>query len=545
MSTNPCPYLCLSFSCLHTGLQVFTMPLDLSLYLVTDATPQVLAGAHLLDVVDEALKGGVTIVQYRDKDAETGVMISTATELHQVTIRHGVPLLINDRVDVALASGAEGVHLGQADMPLAAARKILGNEAIIGISVSSVEEAQAAQKGGADYLGIGTVFATATKKDTKSIIGTAGTAAILQAVAGLQLPSVAIGGINSSNIQRVLHQTSASSEVSLSGVAVVSAIMAAKEPQRAASELKDLIKGAGHKMYPAVPPNAVCVNHAATLIQLVPAIVKQHGHTNPLCHNMTNLVVQNFAANVCLATGSSPIMSSNGNEARELAMFSGALVVNMGTVTPESLSNYLLAVKAYNAAGNPILFDPVGGGATTVRKDAVRNLMASAFFDVIKGNESEIKTVFGGADGNQRGVDSGPSTSTPQEKARLVTRLARRERNIILMTGPTDFLSDGSRTVAICNGTRLLGQITGSGCALGSIIASFVAVHREDKFLATLAAILHYEIAAERACAQFKVRGPGTFVPAFLDELSLIKKESMDGGEDWCSDAARVEMIHI
>ena len=521
------------------------MLLDLSLYLVTDSTSSILGDADLLHIVDEAVKGGVTIVQYRDKHAETGELISTATKLHEITERHRVPLLINDRVDVALAIGAEGVHLGQDDMPLTAARKILGNEAIIGITATSIEEAQAAQRGGANYLGIGTVFATPTKKDTRSIIGTAGTAAILQAMAGSQLPSVAIGGINSSNVQRVLHQTSVSSKLSLSGVAVVSAIMAAKEPQKAASELKDLIIGASDKIYPAVPPNAARIKDAATLIQHVPAIVKQHGETNPLCHNMTNLVVQNFAANVCLATGSSPIMSNNGNEAPELANVGGALVVNMGTVTSESLSNYLLAMKAYNAALNPIIFDPVGGGATTIRKDAVKKLMASGFFDVIKGNEGEIKTIFGGADAKQKGVDSGPSSSTPQEKAMLVTELARRERNVIVMTGPTDFLSDGSRTVAISNGTPLLGQITGSGCALGSTIASFVAVHREDKFLAALAAILHYEIAAERACAQLIVRGPGTFIPAFLDELSLIKQESMDGGNDWCSKAARIEMIQF
>jgi thiamine-phosphate diphosphorylase / hydroxyethylthiazole kinase len=253
--------------------------------------------------------------------------------------------------------------------------------------------------------------------------------------------------------------------------------------------------------------------------------------------------VQNFAANVCLATGSSPIMSNNGNEAPELAKFGGALVINMGTATAESLSNYLLAIKAYNAALNPVLFDPVGGGATTIRKDAVKKLMASGFFDIIKGNEGEMKAVFDGSGATQRGVDSGPSASSPEEKAKLVTELARRERNIVLLTGSTDILSDGFRTIAISNGTSLLGQITGSGCALGSTIASYVAVHREDKFLAALAAILHYEIAAERANVQKSVRGPGTFVPAFLDELNLIKQESMDGKKHWCLAAAKIEMM--
>lgn len=521
------------------------MPLDLTLYLVTDSTSAVLGNGDLVHIVDEAIKGGVSIVQYRDKHAETAELIATASKLHEITRRHRVPLLINDRVDVALAIGAEGVHLGQDDMPIAAARRILGKDAIIGITASSVDEAQVAQKGGADYLGIGTIFTTPTKEDTKSIIGTAGTAAVLRAMGDSKLPSVGIGGIKASNVQRVLHQTTVSPTQSLEGVAVVSAIMAAEDPQKEANKLKGLIQSVGTKLYAAVPPNAEVIKDAAALIRQVPAVVRQHGETNPLCHNMTNLVVQNFAANVCLASGSSPIMSNNGNEAPELAEFGGALVVNMGTVTSESLSNYLLAMKAYNAALNPILFDPVGAGATTIRKEAVKKLTANGFFDVIKGNEGEIRTVFGGADTKQRGVDSGPSPSTPQDKAKLVTELARRERNIVLMTGSTDFLSDGVRTVAISNGTPLLGQVTGSGCALGSTIASYVTVHRQDKFLAALAAILHYEIAAERGTAQLNVKGPGTFIPAFLDELSLIKQESLDGEDDWCSAAAKIEMMQV
>lgn len=520
------------------------MLLDLTLYLVTDSTSAVLGTSDLAYIVEEAVKGGVSIIQYRDKHAETAELIRMASKLHEIAKRYNVPLLINDRVDVALAIDAEGVHLGQDDMPISAARKILGRDKIIGITANSIEEAQAAQNGGADYLGLGTVFATLTKDNTKSIIGTAGTAAILQAMGTSKLPTVAIGGINASNVQRVLHQTSAGSK-SLDGVAVVSAIVAATNPQKAAEQLKGLMQNLKTKMYPSIPPSAEYMKDVTALISLVPRIVKEHRQKNPLCHNMTNLVVQNFAANVCLATGASPIMSNNGAEAPELARLDGALVINMGTITPESLANYLSAMKAYNAACNPILFDPVGAGATTVRKDGVKRLMSGGFFDLIKGNEGEIRTVFGDMDAKQRGVDSAPSASTPEEKAKLVTDLARRERNVIMMTGPTDFLSDGVRTVAISNGHPFLAEITGSGCALGSTIASYVAVHREDKFLAALAAILHYEIAAERASAQPSVRGPGTFVPAFIDELSSICQQSVHGRDEWCSAAAKVEMLHV
>jgi len=136
--------------------------LDLSLYLVTDSTPEILGDKDICHVVEEALKGGVTLVQYRDKHADTSVLIETASKLHTVTKQYNVPLLINDRLDVCLAVGAEGVHIGQDDMSLSEAKKLLPQDAIIGVTASSLEEAEAAIKNGADYLGIGTMFATPT-----------------------------------------------------------------------------------------------------------------------------------------------------------------------------------------------------------------------------------------------------------------------------------------------------------------------------------------------------------------------------------------------
>lgn len=135
---------------------------DYSLYLVTDSTPAILGDKDLAQVVEAAVKGGVTLVQYREKKADTGVFVATARRLHEVTQRYKVPLLINDRVDVALAVGCEGVHIGQDDIDLATARKLLGPDAIIGVTASTAEEAITAAAGGADYLGIGTVFATQT-----------------------------------------------------------------------------------------------------------------------------------------------------------------------------------------------------------------------------------------------------------------------------------------------------------------------------------------------------------------------------------------------
>ena len=205
-------------------------------------------------------------------------------------------------------------------------------------------------------------------------------------------------------------------------------------------------------------------------------------------------------------------------------------------------------MRAYNSlpTPGPIVFDPVGGGATSIRRSAIKQLLAGGFFDCIKGNEGEIKTVFNpsppaSSSEQQRGVDAGPSTSTPAQKANLVKSLAQRERNIVLMTGSTDYLSDGTRTLAISNGHSLLGNITGSGCALGSTIAGYLAVHREDKLLAVLAAILHYEIAAENAARY--ADGPGTFVPAFLDQLYHIAQKARSGDDAWLSGKAKVELV--
>lgn len=129
------------------------------------------------------------------------------------------------------------------------------------------------------------------------------------------------------------------------------------------------------------------------------------------------------------ASGLSPIMSQYGDEAKDLAVHGGGLVINMGTLTSASIGEYLKAVKAYNDNGNPVVLDPVGAGATAIRRDAVKTLMAGGYFDLIKGNEREIRQVYGNtANLTQRGVDSGPSTLNDVEKARLARDLARRER---------------------------------------------------------------------------------------------------------------------
>ncbi|KAI9841051.1 MAG: hypothetical protein M1837_001022 [Sclerophora amabilis] len=274
--------------------------MDYSLYLVTDSTAPILKKRDLLDVVKAALEGGVTVVQYRDKSSDTNHLVRTASQLHKLTKLYNVPLLINDRIDVALAMGAEGVHIGQEDMDLAFARKMMGDKAIIGVTVSTVDEARIAARWGANYLGIGTMFATSTKEDSKSVIGTAGTKEILASLSALdpKVATVAIGGINASNVQRVIFQSNAAFK-GLDGVAVVSAIIGAEDPKKAAKELRLLIQ----KNPPFFVPSGLTKKSRENvdLLQSVPLVIKNLADQSPLCHNMTNLVVQNFAANVALA----------------------------------------------------------------------------------------------------------------------------------------------------------------------------------------------------------------------------------------------------
>lgn len=531
--------------CVRKFIYFPAMEADYSLYLVTDPSTAILGDRDLISVVTEALKGGVTLVQYRDKTSETADMIRTGRRLHEVCQQYNVPLLINDRVDVCLALRCEGVHLGQEDMDYANARRLLGPNAIIGITVSNLHEASIAEiqfsvDKGPCYHGIGTVFATPTKKDTKSIIGPEGVREILTRMSchvPNHTPTVAIGGINSSNVQRVLFQSKAATKA-LNGVAVVSSIMAAEDPKVAAEKLKQLIEQVPNTM----SPSAVSNDTVEKMLSQIPIMVNEVRAKSPLCHNMTNLVVQNFAANIATAIGASPIMANYGEEAGDLATHGGSLVVNMGTVTPEGLMNYEKAVGAYSEAHRPILLDPVGAGATAVRRDAVKRLMRSGYFTVMKGNESEITTLLGESLSQQKGVDSGVSSTSARQKAQLVKQLAARERNVVLMTGTVDYLSDGKRTISISNGHDLLGTITGSGCTLGTTIAAFLAVHEGDRLLAALAGILMYEIAAEQAARRPDVKGPGTFVPAFLDELYLIRKASEGGDSEWLK-VAKLAML--
>jgi thiamine-phosphate pyrophosphorylase len=199
---------------------------DLLLYLCTD---RLLAlGRPLVQALEDAIAGGVTMVQLREKEASSREFYDMAREIQAVTRRYRVPLVINDRLDIALAVGAEGLHIGQSDLPLKEARRLAGKDMFIGISASTVEEAREAERSGADYLGIGAVYPTGSKTDAGDAIGLA---VFAEVCASVKIPAVGIGGLNASNAVAVMKAGAA-------GVAVISAILSQPDIREAARALR-------------------------------------------------------------------------------------------------------------------------------------------------------------------------------------------------------------------------------------------------------------------------------------------------------------------
>lgn len=198
---------------------------DSSLYFITDSTG--LSEEAFLYRVEQALQGGATLLQLREKEKSGREYLELAAKVHEITRRYSVPLIIDDRVDVALAVDAEGVHVGQSDIPVDAARRLMGAEKIVGATAKTVPQALEAYRAGADYLGVGAVYPTTTK--VKTVLTSAET--LCEICGAVPIPVNAIGGLNKDNIDIL-------KGIPIAGICVVSAVMKADNPKRAASELK-------------------------------------------------------------------------------------------------------------------------------------------------------------------------------------------------------------------------------------------------------------------------------------------------------------------
>ncbi|PVX39854.1 hydroxyethylthiazole kinase [Pasteurella langaaensis DSM 22999] len=244
---------------------------------------------------------------------------------------------------------------------------------------------------------------------------------------------------------------------------------------------------------------------------------------NPLVHCMTNIVVANFSANGLLALGASPFMSTSPQEVAEIQTFGQALLINIGTLNKSDVDAMLIAGKAANQQGIPVVLDPVGAGATAYRRQVTSQLLSEIQFTAIRGNAAEI-AFLANVDWQGKGVDAGQGEANLGEIARTA---AQKYQCIVAVSGEIDYLSDGKNVIQIANGTPLFPKITGSGCLLGAVIAAFLGVvDKQDNLNAVVEACTVYALAGEIAAQNLSTQ-VGSFATAFLNQLAEISCENL------------------
>jgi hydroxyethylthiazole kinase len=249
-------------------------------------------------------------------------------------------------------------------------------------------------------------------------------------------------------------------------------------------------------------------------------MVNEVREKNPLVHNITNVVVTNFTANGLLAIGASPVMAYAKEEVADMARIAGALVLNIGTLSHDEVESMLIAGKAANEQGVPVVLDPVGAGATTFRTEMSRKILEEVKVSIIRGNAAEVANV-AGEKWAIRGVDAGSGNGSTVE---LAEKVAEQFGCTVVITGEKDVISNGKTTNTVANGHPLLTKVTGTGCLLSSVIGAFAAIEK-DLVKAATTAVSAYGIAAEKAAEITADKGPGSFQIELLDQLFKIRKE--------------------
>ena len=253
------------------------------------------------------------------------------------------------------------------------------------------------------------------------------------------------------------------------------------------------------------------------------ALVKEQ---QPLVHHLTNAVTINDCANVTLAIGGRPVMASAIEEVADMVQLAQALVINFGTMNDEMFEAIIKAGQTANEKGIPVIFDPVGVGATPFRTNRARVLLEKVKPSVVRGNASEVLSLIGGV-GQTRGVDSANTTISKNELAKMA---AKHLNAITVISGEQDFVSDGSEVIGIHNGDVWLTKITGTGCMTASIIGCFAGV-TNNMLAAAVAGMSTMSLAGEQAKQQLKQNeGIGTYRVKLMDAISLMDGESWDQG---------------
>ena len=245
----------------------------------------------------------------------------------------------------------------------------------------------------------------------------------------------------------------------------------------------------------------------------------------PLVHNITNYVVMNYTANALLALGASPVMAHAREEAAEMVSLASALVLNIGTLSPPWIEAMILAGKAANEKDIPVILDPVGSGATALRTETSRRILEEVRVAVLRGNASEVLSLAPeGALSEIKGVDS---TRDSLEARQVAERIARARGVTVAITGATDIVTDGTRTLFVRNGHPLMGRITGSGCTATAVVGAFSAV-QPDAVAAAAEGLAVLGLAGEWAARRAEL--PGSFAVALLDGLAAVDGDAVASG---------------
>jgi hydroxyethylthiazole kinase len=242
----------------------------------------------------------------------------------------------------------------------------------------------------------------------------------------------------------------------------------------------------------------------------------------PLVHQITNYVVMNETANATLALGALPVMAHAREEVEDMVALAGALVLNIGTLSPHWVDAMLLAGKAANERGIPIVLDPVGAGATRYRTETARRLLGDVKIAVLRGNQGEVATLVG-VEAEVRGVES---MEVGGEAVDLARTAARKLGLVVSVTGPVDHVSDGRRVLSVANGHELLASVSGTGCMSTAITGSFLAAKAEAPLEAAAEALAAFGVAGEDAARE--AQGPGSFHVGLYDALAALDPDTLD-----------------
>ena len=266
--------------------------------------------------------------------------------------------------------------------------------------------------------------------------------------------------------------------------------------------------------------------------QFVSRMMEQMKEKAPLVHCITNYVTMNDCANVLLACGGSPIMADDPNEVEEITSLCGSLVLNLGMLSERRLEAMILAGKKANELGHPVILDPVGAGASLFRKKSVERLLKEVRFAVIKGNMSEMKTLFSGS-GSEKGVDANEEDQIKKENLHMILDFSRKLSGqtgaVIVVTGAIDVVASENEAYYIENGHPMMARITGSGCMLAALLGAFAAQEPKQRVKAAATAVLLEGICGEKAgeCVEKEKKGTGSFRTYLIDEVSKITGEQI------------------